>query len=764
MPDPGLIILVALACVPLLVAAVAVAPRAAGWIAAAVPALLFVGFLAAAPAPGEQALGALPWLPSLGVALAWRLDGLSLLFALLITGIGALIFLYAGAYLRGHPQIDRFFGAIALFMAAMLGAVLADDLVMLVVFWELTSLSSFLLIGFEGGRSSARRAAVQGLLVTVGGGLALLAGALLLGGIAGTYRISEIAARAAEFAAHPWAPLVVALIVVGAFAKSAQAPLHSWLPNAMAAPTPVSAYLHSATMVKLGVYLLARLNPVFGGMPLWVELLTGFGALTMVVGAVLALRETDLKRVLAYSTVVGLGTLVALIGQEDPLAATAAIAFLIVHALYKACLFLVAGIVDHETGMRDASRLRGLARAMPLTATVAALGALSMAGLPPFVGFVAKELLYEANLLAAGMLPAAALVANTVTVIAAGVVAARPFFGRPAPTPRPAHDPGFAMLAGPALLAALGLLFGLLPGLLGRVLVEPAAAAILGRPTEAKLVLWHGFTVVFWLSVATIGAGLAGYLAWHRMQPLLAGVELFDRYGPDAQYGRALRGLQRLAAWQTRAIQSGSLRRYLALSFLALMLPVGAAMVAGDGLRWPGLDPLPLAHEVGLVALVAAGALVACLARNLITAIMGVALVGFGAGVLFLVLGAPDLAFTQFSVETLAVVLLVAVLARLPFRGTDPRSRGQRVADAGIALLTGVVGGAVLLAALAMPFDTTIPTWMGENAAPAAHGRNVVNVIIVDFRALDTLGEITVLGLAALAAYAVLRRREVRRP
>lgn len=765
MPNPGLIPLAAFACVPPLVAVVAAArPRVAGPLAALLPAALFAALLAMAPSPGEAVVHALPWLPSAGVALAWRLDGLSLLFALLIAGIGALVFLFAGAYLRGHPRTHRFFGVLALFMAAMLGAVLADDLVLLLVCWELTSIASFLLIGFEAQKAGARRAAVQGLVVTVGGGLALMAGLLLLGGVAGSFRISEILARGPEIATHPSAPVVVALVVLGAFAKSAQAPLHFWLPNAMAAPTPVSAYLHSATMVKLGVYLLARFNPVFGTMPLWVDLLTGFGALTMVVGAVMALRETDLKRVLAYSTVVGLGTLVALIGQEDPLAATAAVAFLIVHALYKACLFLVAGIVDHETGMRDATRLRGLARAMPLTAAVASLGALSMAGLPPFVGFVAKELLYEANLIAAGLLPAAALVANTVTVVAAGVVAGRPFFGRPAPTPRPAHDPGWQMLAGPALLAALGLVFGLFPGLVGRVLVEPAAAAILGRPVEAKLVLWHGFTVVFWLSLATFGAGLAGYLAWHRVQPALAGVALFDRFGPDAQYGRAMRALVRLAVRLTGAIQSGSLRRYLGLSFLALTLPVGAALLLGGGLRWPGLNPAPLPHEVALVALLLWGALAACRAEAVIAAIMGAGLVGVGAGLLFLALGAPDLAFTQFSVDTLAVVLLVAVLARLPFRAGDPRDRGQRRADAAIAAVVGCTGAAVLLAVLALPFDPALSAWMGANAVPAAHGRNVVNVILVDFRGLDTLGETTVLGLAALAAYAVLRRREVRPP
>lgn len=759
MLQPSLPVLLSFAAVPVVLAAARAVPRMAGLAGAALALVLLAVVIAVAPEAGGESRAVVPWIPSLGVELAFRMDGLSALFALLITGIGVLVFLFAGAYLQGHRYLHRFTAILALFMASMLGAVLSDDLVLLFVFWELTSLASFLLIGFDSGKASARKSAQQGFLVTVGGGLALLAGILILGGIAGTTRISEILLHADVVVAHPMAPAVILLIVIGAFSKSAQTPLHFWLPNAMTAPTPVSAYLHSATMVKLGIYLLARLNPVFGSTQLWVDLLTTFGALTMLVGAVLALRETDLKRVLAWSTVVALGTLTALIGLEDPLAATAAVTFLLVHAFYKACLFLVAGIIDHETGMRDASQLRGLRAAMPLTAAVAALGALSMAGLPPFVGFVAKELLYEAGLYATGLLPAAALVANAVTVVAASVVAARPFLGRPAPTPKPPHDPGFAMLAGPALLASLGLFFGLFPGLLAQTLVEPAAAAILGRPTEVKLVLWHGFTLVLWVSIATLGAGLTGYLAWHRVQPALAGVALLDRHGPNAHYHRALAALGTVAAWQTRLIQSGSLRRYTQYTFAVCAITAGVALVAGGGLAWPGFDPLPAPHQAAPALLLAAGAVAACFARSLLAAVMAAGVMGFAAALLFLVLGGPDLAFTQFSVETISILLIVAVLARMPFRQErEPRARGQRWADAGVAVVVGVVGAALMLAVLAQPFDGAITEWMGANAVPEAHGRNVVNVVLVDFRALDTLGEITVLALAALAAWAVLRR------
>ncbi len=363
MPIPLLIVLAALASVPLAATLLARRPRLAP-LFALVPFGLFLAVLAAPRGVSEIA-----WIPSLGIAAAFHADGLALLFAGLITGIGTLIFLYASAYMQGDPMLHRFFAVLALFMAAMLGAVLADDLVLLFLFWEMTSLASFLLIGYKSEEEKARKSAVQGLLVTVGGGLALLAGILLLGQIAGSYRISDILERADIVLADPLAGPILILIAIGAFSKSAQWPLHMWLPNAMAAPTPVSAYLHSATMVKLGVYLLARLDPLFGSTALWQDLLVVVGGLTMLTGGLLALRETDLKRVLAWSTVASLGTLVMLIGLDDPLGAKAMVVFLLGHALYKAALFLVAGIIDHESGTREATALGGLAlacRSLPL--------------------------------------------------------------------------------------------------------------------------------------------------------------------------------------------------------------------------------------------------------------------------------------------------------------------------------------------------------------------------------------------------------------
>ncbi|TKT83032.1 hydrogen gas-evolving membrane-bound hydrogenase subunit E [Aquamicrobium sp. LC103] len=738
----------------------------AGWLGgrssplvAAIPALLFAGFAAMLPAfggPGE--LGETHrWIPSLGIEASLRLDGLSLLFALLISGIGTAVFLYASSYLKGYERLARFYVVLTLFMGSMIGAVLADDLVLLVVFWELTSLTSFLLIGFSPEEAASRRSAQQGFLVTVAGGLAMLAGVILLGNVAGTYSISGIVERGEMVAAHPLAPAIVALIAAGAFAKSAQAPLHSWLANAMVAPTPVSAFLHSATMVKLGVYLLARLSPVFEGSALWVTLLTGFGAATMLVGAVLALRATDLKRVLAYSTIVSLGTLVLLIGIPGETSSMAVVTFLIVHALYKACLFLVAGIVDHETGTRDSSALGGLRHTMPVTAAVALLGALSMAGLPPFIGFAAKELVYETSLTASAswLVVGVALIANAVMVVVAGIVAIRCFTGDMTSTPRTPHDPDAAMLGGPIVLALLGVVFGVAPWLVGANLILPAASAIAGEPVDYTLSLWHGFTPMLALSLATFILGIAVFRRWDGVRAALGRIRQIDEWGPDRFYDRIMDGLQSLARRQTRLIQSGSLRGYVGYTLSVTAIAITASFLLRGGVALPSFTEI-LQPDLALVVLLAVSALAVTGARNFVSGIAAAGMVGFTVALVFLFQGAPDLAFTQFSVEALAIVILLAIVGRLPFRERDYRTRRERLRDGIIAAGTGLTATLVLLSVLAQPFDGRLSDFFREASVPEAHGRNLVNVIIVDFRALDTLGEITVLALAAIAAAAVI--------
>ncbi len=734
------------------------------------PASIFIALASLLPevTAGGERIEQTQWIASLGIDLAFRADGLALLFGLLISGIGTAIFLFASRYLAGDPDQPKFFAFLTLFTGAMLGAVLADDLISLLVFWELTSFTSFLLIGYQPEKATSRRSAQQGLLVTVAGGLAMLAGILLLGEAAGTYRIGEILAQAPELAAHPQAGTIIILIAAGAFAKSAQAPLHMWLPNAMVAPTPVSAFLHSATMVKLGVYLLARLNPVFGEHDWWSPLLTTAGLATMMTGTLLALRESDLKRVLAYSTVVSLGTLVVLIGLPAKVAASAMVTFLVVHALYKACLFMVAGIIDHETGTRHATRLGGLAKPMPITATVALLAGLSMAGLPPFVGFVGKELIYEAGLTAAspGVALGIALLANACMVVVAGIVTVRCFFGVLVPTPdapngQP-HDPPLAMLAGPAVLAALGLVFGLHPAL-AHGLLGPAASAVAGQPIQPALSLWHGFTPMLALSVATLVLGILLLRHWHPLRRFLARVADIDRLGSDAAYDRLMTGLQRLAAWQTRGIQHGSLRGYLRVTFAVVAAAILVTMSLKNGFAWPAREWTALTPELVLPALLTLAALAVAWAGTFTAGIVAAGMVGFGLALTFLFNGAPDLAFTQFSVEALALVLLLAIIGRMPFHEVDSRGRAQRRRDAVLATVLGIAAASVLMAAVAEPFDARLSDYFREVSVPLAHGRNLVNVIIVDFRALDTLGEITVLALAALAAAALLSSVKQRR-
>ncbi|HZF75259.1 MAG TPA: hydrogen gas-evolving membrane-bound hydrogenase subunit E [Acetobacteraceae bacterium] len=721
--------------------------------------LAFLAYALVLPAVAAGPVASGFWaVPSLGVTGGLRLDGLSLLFALLITGIGALVLLYAGRYLQGDPRLGRLVVLLLLFMAAMLGAVTADDVVTLFVFWELTSLASFFLVAYDHEKPGARKAALQALLVTGGGGLALLAGLILVAMAAGTTSLTGIIAAREAVLAHPAAVPAMLLIVLGCFTKSAQFPFHFWLPNAMAAPTPVSAYLHSATMVKLGVYLLARLNPVYGTEGLWQDLLAGVGLLTAATGAVLALRETDLKRVLAYTTVTALGTLTMLIGVAPELSATAAVTFLLVHALYKAALFLIAGIVDHETGTRDASALGGLRAAMPWTATAAVLAAFSMAGLPPFVGFVAKEIVYEAKIASdggAGPVVIVGFLVNAAGVAIAGLLSWRLFFGSPRPTPRVPHDPPLAMLAGPFLLASLGLLAGAAPSFLGDWLLDGAAGAVLGHPPEVQLKLWHGFTPVLALSLATVALGMLILRLWPRLLPRLRATERLDRIGPGHGYERAMAGLIAWAEGTTRAVQHGDLRGYMRILLLVVALGPLAVLVARGGLALPegaGLDPR--APAFGLIAL---GALATALARSTFAAVLAMGLVGFGTAIVFLTFGAPDVALTQFTVEVLLVVILATVLARLPLRERDRRSRRQRAGDAAVALVAGSSVTALLLAVLASPFDPRLGVWFGENSVPGGHGQNVVNVILVDFRALDTLGEIAVLAIAAFAVIALLR-------
>jgi multicomponent Na+:H+ antiporter subunit A len=557
-------------------------------------------------AAGAVREGALPWLPSLGVSFAFRIDGLALVFALLVTGIGALILAYAAEYFRHHPQRDRLLALLGLFELSMLGLVLADDALTLFLFWEGTTVTSFLLIGFDGHKAEARANALQALVVTGLGGVALLAGLLILARFTGVWRLSEMAAYADAIRADAIYLPVFALVAVGCFAKSAQVPFHFWLPNAMAAPTAVSAYLHSATMVKAGVYLLARFAPTLGDTALWSWTLTLAGGATMLLGAVWSLRQTDLKLALAHTTVMALGTLTLFLGVGTEEAVVAAMTFLIVHAFYKAALFLLVGVLDKKAGSREADALGGLGRAMPLSFAIALLAGASMAGLPPFFGFVAKEALFE-GALSGGLAGALALVAtaaaSAMMVAIAGAVGLSPFLGaRRSPKAEPGDAP-FAMMLGPAVLAALGLFFGLSPGLAGHDFAGPAAASALGRPVETHLALWHGVGLPLFVSASVLGAGAVLYAALPRLRAALAHAEVEGtapvwgvvrarheaglpegvRPPPrplkrvalfrfEGGYDAALRGLFALAALVGERLQSGRPSFYLRVGFATMSL------------------------------------------------------------------------------------------------------------------------------------------------------------------------------------------------
>ena len=759
MLTPVLILFLASAVAP---AAYRVVGKRTGILLATAPALLFAHFARfLGPSASGQALEeSWPWVTGLGVRLAFRLDGLSLLFALLVTGIGALVLVYGGGYLKGDPRLPRFYSAILFFMAAMLGLVLADDAITLFVFWELTGISSYLLIGFDHEQESARKAALQALLVTGAGGLALLAGLLLLGEIAGTLQLSALGAHSGAIQAHALYLPVLLLVLLGAFTKSAQFPFHFWLPGAMAAPTPVSAYLHSATMVKAGIYLLARLNPALGGTDAWHYLVILAGTATLVTGAVLAYGQTDLKRLLAFTTLSALGTLTVLVGISTELSARAAMVFLLVHALYKAALFLGVGAIDHEAGTRDARLLGGLAWAMPLTAFAVVASALSMAGLPPFFGFLAKELFYEAKKeapRAGDLLVIASFVGSAFVAAAAGLVAWRPFFGKERGAPRRAHEAPPALWLGPVVLASLSVALGLLPDVLAVPLVQPAASAMRGEHTEVVLHPWAGMSPAFAQSLLMLALGAALYAVHDRALGWLAPLGKLAAWGPGRAYQALMAGIVVVAKGQTRVLQNGVLGWYLLVTIGTTVFLGGYALATRVGPVPIGLDPVRLDEAAVALAMVA-GAVTLVRARSLLVAVAALGVVGYGIALVFLLFGGPDLALTQFAIETLSVLLFVLVLRRLPpMRVLSPRS--ERIRDGVVALAGGVFMTALTLAAIAAPHPGVLREYFAATSLALANGRNVVNVILVDFRVFDTLGEITVLALAALGVIALLRLR-----
>ena len=718
----------------------------------------------ATPVIGGEVLSARwNWVPSLGLDLTLMVDPLGMLFAGLILGIGTIITIFAHSYLYDDEDTGRFFASLMLFQGAMLGIVVAGNVLLLLVFWEMTSLASFLLIGFWQHKPEARQGARMALAVTGGGGLALIGGMVLLGLAAGSFDLATILTRGVQVQASPLYPAILGLILIGCFTKSAQFPFHFWLPHAMAAPTPVSAYLHSATMVKAGVFLLARLWPVLAGTEAYTIIVTSVGLVTMLLGALVALFRHDLKSILAYSTISQLGMLVMLLGFSLKAAAMVAVLHVLNHAAFKAALFMSAGIVEHETGTRDIRRLGGLVRAMPVTAVIATLAAAAMAGLPPLGGFISKELmLYQTPKLALfglpWLLPVLATLGATLSVGYSLRLAGHLFFGQPReaePFAR-AHDPSPGMWGGPALLTALAVLLGLIPMTLAAPLVAAATGAVIGAPAEAfDLALWHGVNLALILSMIAVAGGAlllwchAGLLAMWEARRLPDAKRMFE-----ATFAFADRWVRHAIV----ATHRPSLQRMLLASVAVTMaLVIDGAMAGGGTLTGTrALLPAPPPAIIAWVLLIAATAAVVNDARNRLRVLIYISVIGLIISLAFVVFSAPDLALTQISVEVVTILLLLLALNLLPKAPPLLSSASRKWRDGMLALTGGVLIGGIAWALLTRDPGATISAFHLANSKPGGGGTNVVNVILVDFRAFDTLGEIIVLGIAGLGIFALL--------
>ncbi|WBH15061.1 monovalent cation/H+ antiporter subunit A [Sphingomonas radiodurans] len=702
------------------------------------------------------------WVPALGLDLSLWLDPLGLLFAGLILGIGLLVVIYAQGYLAKDEATGRFLSFLMLFQGAMVGIALSNNVLLMLVFWEMTSLSSFLLIGFWRERADARQGARMALAVTGGGGLALIGGMVLLGQAAGSYELATILERGDVVRASPMFPAMLVLVLLGAFTKSAQFPFHFWLPHAMAAPTPVSAYLHSATMVKAGVFLLARLWPVFAGSEEWFYLVTATGLVTMIFGAGVALFRDDLKAILAYSTISQLGLMVMLLGFGTAAAAAAAVFHILNHAAFKAALFMNAGIVDHETGTRDIRRLGGLAALMPITATLGTLAAAAMAGLPPLGGFISKEMMLEESVHTAFagqdlLVPLLATLAAMLSAAYSLRYAVKLFFGaRLTGEVAAPHDPGMAMVGPSIVLVGVALALGLLPMTLAGPLVAAATAAVTGSAAPTlSLALWHGINPALMMSIAAVAVGALLVWRYDGVAAVFAGKATLDA---RRMFDTAMEAIVATTRWASLAVHAASLQRYLFVLFaVAVALGIEAAWTRG-GLRAGGRPTQP-ASPVAIVAwfaLVAATLTVVVTQRQRFLALVFISVIGLVIALAFVHLSAPDLALTQIAVEVVTILLLLLALHLMPKLPQRLSSLPRRTRDGALGIAAGLGTGWAAWAIMTREVLDSVSAYHWANSYSGGGGTNVVNVTLVDFRAFDTMGEIIVLGIAGLAIFALL--------
>lgn len=763
-----------------------------GWFVLVVPLFIFVSLLPFVPkiSAGEKVSETIPWMPSLDLNFSVYMDGLNLIFGLLISGIGALVILYSIFYLDKHKEaLHNFYIYLLLFMGAMLGVVFSDHVFLLYVFWELTSISSFLLIAYWYQREKSRYGALKSLLITVFGGLAMLAGFVLLSLAGDTYRITELIAQGSNLAGHPFFLPAMILILLGAFTKSAQFPFSIWLPDAMEAPTPISAYLHSATMVKAGIYLVARLTPIFGGSGEWFWIVSSVGLITLLYGSLNAVKQTDLKALLAYSTISQLGLIMSLLGIGSAalyfgfgdesviygVAIFAAIFHMVNHSTFKGSLFMVVGIIDHETGTRDIRRLGGLMQLMPISFTIAVIGSFSMAGLPPFNGFLSKEMFFNAvvgitelsafNMETLGIIfPVVAWIASVFTFVYCMIIVFKTFTGqhRPEKLDKPAHEAPIGMLIPPVILAlfVVGIFF--FPNGLERMLLEPAWAAIL--PTLAEtgelqyhISAWHGWTPELFMTIGVVLAGIVLYLTLKKWK----GLYLYypQRFTLNAMYHFLIEKMEGLSQRITNKYMTGSVRHYLMYIFTFLVIVIGGSAVLLKGLNIDISQDAPVNfYEMGLLIAMIAAALTVLFSKSRITSIVAVGAVGYLVSFFFVLFRAPDLALTQLVVETVTTVLFLLAFYHLPKLKKEMTKVRFKVSNAIIAIASGLVVTLIALSANGNKIFPSISSFF-ENSYELAGARNIVNAILVDFRGIDTMLEISVLSIAGLGVYTLIKLR-----
>ena len=703
---------------------------------------------------------AIEWLPILGLNLSFRLDGLSLLFASLILGIGLLIVIYAHYYLTNQDNRPKFFACLLLFMGSMLGIVTSDNLILMWFFWELTSISSFLLIGYWSHESQARRGARMSIAITGGGGLALLAGILLVGNIAGSYQLDAIFAAADAIRAHALYLPALLLILLGAFTKSAQFPFQFWLPHAMSAPTPVSAYLHSATMVKAGIFLMARLFPVLGGTPEWFIIVTLTGLTTMLFGAYFALFKTDLKGLLAFSTVSHLGLITMLLGLGSAGALLAALFHILNHATFKAALFMIAGIIDHEAGSRDLRKLSGLRKFMPYTMVLAAITAAAMAGVPFLNGFLSKEMFfvesYQQHLFGglSWLIPVLATVGAMLSVAYSIRFVHGVFFDKVADKlPKQPHEPPLMMRVPVIILAIMCIGVGIAPMLFVAELLQAAIAVVNPYPYIVEVQLWHGLNLALLMSALAFLGGLGIYF---NREELLSFNRQFEHHNAKDIFAKTVKNATNFCHSLINRLETGSLQRYVAallILTIIFVLPEIYQITQLTGSR--AQQPINSVAIVGAIMIMFAALGTAAFHHHRLQALMMLSVVGLMVSLTFIHFSAPDLALTQLVVEVVSIILMILALFFMPQRVPNASSSGRVARDILIAGFIGGIVGAINFAILTRPF-ASISDFFIEQAVPGGGGSNVVNVILVDFRGFDTLGEITVLAIAAAGIHKLL--------